>query len=145
LTALVGCSPNERAAEDAVKQLLNDPDSAKFTKVVVNPDGNVCGMVNAKNRMGGYVGETPFFYRAKVQLAAIVSPPEDSDFRSLWFAMKTRSDFKRAFSELWYKCSRASEWKEVCGTDYVPGVLPMCKDMLGGGKEFFGKMKAAYD
>lgn len=38
---------------------LNDPDSAQFRNVVVVRHGELltlCGEVNAKNRMGGYVG-----------------------------------------------------------------------------------------
>jgi hypothetical protein len=44
---------------------LKDPDSAKFGKMVaILRDGKdviVCGTVNAKNAMGGYVGRQPFY------------------------------------------------------------------------------------
>ncbi|MBD1590173.1 hypothetical protein [Pseudomonas typographi] len=46
--------------EEAVKDRLSDPDSAKF-KFPPYKGGDVyCGTVNAKNKMGGYVGFSPF-------------------------------------------------------------------------------------
>ena len=54
---VTGCS--ESRAEDAVKQELTDPDSAQFSNV--NSKGDVvCGLVNSKNRLGGYVGPVGF-------------------------------------------------------------------------------------
>lgn len=48
-------------AESAVKLALNDPDSAKFSFVEFHrKTGGTCGVVNAKNRMGGFVGGTRF-------------------------------------------------------------------------------------
>lgn len=43
-----------------IKQLLKDPYSAKFTSVSERDDGTVCGLVNAKNSYGAYVGRQPF-------------------------------------------------------------------------------------
>lgn len=69
---LSGCDLNGSMgqAEDAVREKLADPDSAKFRdlRVVVSTTRKgsrleaVCGDVNAKNRMGGYSGYTPFAY-----------------------------------------------------------------------------------
>ena len=47
-------------AEDAVKHELIDGDSAKFRDVRTISDFEVCGEVNSKNKLGGYVGFTPF-------------------------------------------------------------------------------------
>lgn len=53
-------SPKARAL-DQVRMHINDPSSATFSNVQHNArTGSTCGMVNAKNRMGGYVGNTPF-------------------------------------------------------------------------------------
>ncbi|PZO39889.1 MAG: hypothetical protein DCE92_03580 [Alphaproteobacteria bacterium] len=42
-----------------MKDILKDPDSAKFGEVMVSDDGRLsCAMVNAKNSMGGYTGES---------------------------------------------------------------------------------------
>jgi hypothetical protein len=47
--------------QQRVKLVLNDPDSAKFRGIAFNSATRAgCGFVNAKNRMGGYVGETHF-------------------------------------------------------------------------------------
>lgn len=47
-----------------VLALMNDPDSAQFRGERLRgwtvADGLLCGEVNAKNRMGGYVGYRPF-------------------------------------------------------------------------------------
>nr|WP_315467126.1 hypothetical protein [uncultured Undibacterium sp.] len=48
-------------AKNAVREILNDPESARFEGLFSNrKTGAVCGYVNAKNRMGGYVGRQLF-------------------------------------------------------------------------------------
>lgn len=50
--------------EKEIAQHLVDPESAQFRNVVVSPStGAACGEVNARNRMGGFVGFTGFTYR----------------------------------------------------------------------------------
>lgn len=45
------------AAQDVIRDSLKDPESARFRGVFISPKGRaVCGDVNAKNSMGGYVG-----------------------------------------------------------------------------------------
>lgn len=64
LSALIvmaaGCGGKERAALDAVRAQMLDPESAQFRNVrsVRNRYGEVgiCGEVNAKNSLGGYAG-----------------------------------------------------------------------------------------
>lgn len=48
--------------EQAVRDRLKDPDSAKFkhSYYVSNGKGAYCGLVNSKNSYGGYVGDSPF-------------------------------------------------------------------------------------
>ena len=50
--------------EDRVKKQLIDPDSAKFSGVEKYDSGAVCGYVNSKNRMGGFVGDRGFLQKA---------------------------------------------------------------------------------
>lgn len=55
-------------AQDAVRAVLKDPDSAKFddaiTTTVMPSIGAVCfGSVNSKNGFGGYTGAQHYFYR----------------------------------------------------------------------------------
>jgi hypothetical protein len=47
-------------AKDAIKKKLSDPESAQWRNVRLVESIAVCGEVNAKNRLGGYVGFTPF-------------------------------------------------------------------------------------
>jgi hypothetical protein len=52
-------------AKTRVKQQLRDPDSARFQDVKVKVVGGkkvVCGLINAKNSMGGMTGTHPFAY-----------------------------------------------------------------------------------
>ncbi|RYE72165.1 MAG: hypothetical protein EOO81_04105 [Oxalobacteraceae bacterium] len=55
-----GCS-EEMKAKEAVRLLLSDPASAEFIDVATNEKAT-CGSVNARNRLGGYVGYQPFIY-----------------------------------------------------------------------------------
>lgn len=50
-------------AKAAIRDALKDPDSAKFKGVFVNPATKaVCGEVNAKTPMGGYMGYRKFYW-----------------------------------------------------------------------------------
>lgn len=52
---------NTKGVEQKVLDVLADPDSARFSEVeYFKATGGGCGLVNAKNAMGGYVGFTPF-------------------------------------------------------------------------------------
>lgn len=64
--ALAGCADYklEKDGVEAVRAAMLDPESAQFrnVRVVANRGGGklVCGEVNSKNRLGGYVGFQPF-------------------------------------------------------------------------------------
>ena len=55
----------QEQAIEWVKERMNDPASAQFEglEVLWREDKQIilCGKINAKNRMGGYVGFVPFF------------------------------------------------------------------------------------
>ena len=55
---LIACG--DSAIKSEVKSLLIDPSSAEFKSITVFKDGNYCGEVNSKNRMGGYAGYKAF-------------------------------------------------------------------------------------
>ena len=56
--ALAACS-GRSGAEDAVRERLKDPDSAKFGEFYYNSTtGKACLTTNAKNSMGGYTGDS---------------------------------------------------------------------------------------
>jgi len=51
------------AGKEAVRSLLKDPNSAEFSDMSIEGFRTgrlVCGVVNAKNSFGGYVGRKPF-------------------------------------------------------------------------------------
>jgi len=72
------------AAKTRLARGLTDPDSAKFRDVFISPRrGAVCGQINAKNRMGGYVG----FRRFIVAQDRVGIEEDDSYFvESNWVA-----------------------------------------------------------
>jgi hypothetical protein len=50
-------------AKRAVAGTLIDPESARYENVKVQKELSVvCGLVNAKNKFGGYVGFKQFYY-----------------------------------------------------------------------------------
>lgn len=62
-------------AKDIVRKKLSDPESARFDdlfKVQGDHGETVCGMVNSKNKMGGYVGATGFIFEKNIQSATIM-------------------------------------------------------------------------
>ena len=61
LAALV-CSGCSSEVKTAVKDQLVDPESAIFSDIETK-DGVTCGVVNSKNRFGGYVGQRAFIYK----------------------------------------------------------------------------------
>ncbi|WP_139150920.1 hypothetical protein [Halofilum ochraceum] len=73
-----------KAIKAGVRDALVDPESARFGNMVAGAknDGSiyVCGMVNAKNRMGGYSGATPFIgmILSNGQFAPVSLDPSES-------------------------------------------------------------------
>jgi hypothetical protein len=63
---------------------LTDRESARFDdlfKVHADSGEAVCGMVNSKNRMGGYVGVTGFIYEKNLNRATLMfSGGNDPDY-----------------------------------------------------------------
>lgn len=58
LAALSACGSNQSGAEEAVRDILKDPESAKFGEFYYNETTRKgCLAVNAKNSMGGYTGD----------------------------------------------------------------------------------------
>lgn len=69
------------AAKKSVLSRLNDPESARFGKIVYRSNSYVCGYVNAKNQLGGYVGEREFMAVGIPAKAALYS---DQGFEDSW-------------------------------------------------------------
>jgi len=72
-------APN-RAVKDGMRELLFDADSAVYEEVRVyetiqGANSQICGYVNAKNRLGGYVGRQRFiadYVQGKVPAYSII-------------------------------------------------------------------------
>jgi len=81
-------TPKEISAiRSSLERKLKDAPSARFEAVLVEND-NVCGMVNAKNSMGGYAGYSPFFGMVTVDttgktVAYVLSVGEDEITRKM--------------------------------------------------------------
>lgn len=72
-------------AEIAVEAQLRDPESVRYEHVYVARKSGlpvVCGMVNAKNAFGGYVGSRPFIHAGDV--LTIANPDNVAEFRALY-------------------------------------------------------------
>lgn len=138
----VGCS--DQTAKNAVKKVLNDPDSAQFTGLTPGKSkGDVCGFVNAKNRMGGFVGNTPFIYDDLVKSAYIVTAPEESDFRMLWLGMRS-GNFKDDLSKVSSACYFMEQWSETCTIPHPQQAHEMCA-LMKDGAGLYKALKAKYD
>jgi hypothetical protein len=75
-----------KSAEVAIRDVLRDSDSARFTDVTRNPKtGAVCGKLNAKNAYGGYVGAAPFiyFYDPDEKTGQILMDPKIADTHTI--------------------------------------------------------------
>lgn len=141
---LAGCGYGD--AKTAVKSLLNDPESAQFSEVVEGSySGDVCGKVNARNRMGGYVGATPFFYLKEANYATLVNPPADSDFRALWLRMKINSDFSEKFTEIMSGCKAVDGWSQFCKNSQKISSHEYCSLIGKNPYIFYEKLKERYD
>lgn len=129
-----GCEPSlESEAKRAVRQGLIDPDSAKFESVFTNQkSGAVCGFVNAKNRMGGYVGASPFVYQRETGATLVREPPKERDFERYFDRIKymEASDYM----ELEARCRGAVLWEEKCGSAVYVSSNKYC-DLVNQGKD----------
>jgi hypothetical protein len=96
LLLISGCTSDESKHKEIVKTRLNDPDSALFRDVKQSRrDKEVwCGELNAKNRMGGYVGYTRYVVQTigfemtkprEVFVTRFLTEKDDgSEFQSAW-------------------------------------------------------------
>lgn len=94
---------------------LIDPGSAKIT--VYRGRGNaLCGFVNAKNRMGAYVGNTPFLIDEGYPSPALWQEPTTSDY-STWSNDGSSSAGHEAYERLETGCAFKARWVKSCGAE----------------------------
>lgn len=87
--------PQVASLRQGFDETLIDYGSARFKDVRLATDGvATCGLVNSKNRMGGYTGWTPFYAMALPSSPAIITLGGDSSSLSVVTAMCGRADLK---------------------------------------------------
>ena len=117
VVVLLVASPNSHIyeAKEAVRSILIDSGSAKFSDVYEDKAGHVCGLVNAKNRMGGYTGDSPFFYTDEDKKAVIVEIVTEEDFQTAWSYMKAGPELaSHEIEKLSTGCEGMKKMAEVC-------------------------------
>lgn len=141
---LTSCEQLPGAVNDAkrnVREHLIDPDSAQFKSVRENPQtGAVCGFVNAKNRMGGYVGETPFVYEKASGATLVREPPTERDFERFFETIKYAEP--NDYTDLANKCKAVAFWKDKCGYEIYPTTNKYCQ-LVDEGKSEMDVYEAA--
>ena len=158
LTALVlaagiaGCDylpTEENKAKNAVKSILNDPDSARFSGIRKgNGTGDFCGLVNAKNRLGGYVGNIRFAYSHEVAFFAPEDgAPTESEFNELfWDLYLGKIGSPRAldkFESLGARCEKEKLYEKICGHKSSPQKFAEpCNKMFDEGKNLIDQFFA---
>ena len=97
-------------AHAAVRDSLVDPQSAQFRNDRNGKGTAICGEVNARNQMGGYVGFQRYVW-IEDRGAVLVSLPDfDAIFSSGIYG------YSVAFSKLRGACSLIKVWSATCGT-----------------------------
>jgi hypothetical protein len=130
---------SEARAKQAVRERLFDPESAQFSELFKSPSDNgaICGLVNAKNRMGGYAGRAPFYYSTLTDYAAIVGEPlDDGDFIAYYYAMGGASEGERR-REMAARCTDVRDWELACGRRLDRTPHHLCAKMLAESPSLF--------
>lgn len=73
---------NELGVRLYIESRMKDPDSVKFGAVFSRGENHVCGLFNAKNSFGGYVGEKGFV--ADMRTKKVHIQGESSEFKDNW-------------------------------------------------------------
>ena len=142
LFALCACVGDSEVKE-SVKRALNDPESARFTDLKPGKkQGDVCGFVNAKNRMGGYVGETPFVYIKTSGAVSMVSEVAQRDFRMLWSSIQA-GNYSDDVDKLRNQCAAIDQWNAACTTQITK--YEMCSVFQGSGMALYKELEAVFN
>lgn len=107
-------------AHRAIRSASVDGPSVRFRSETVAAQGSaVCGFFNGKNRMGAYVGFTPYVY---VSGGFLKIPPNRrlgrSDLRMLLITPTGDLAWEDGYREIDDACSFENSWKRYCGFDY---------------------------
>lgn len=138
---MVGCEKlptSENKAKSAIREMLFDPESAQFSDLFVNSAGGAsCGWVNGKNRMGGYVGKVPFYFRPNGEALIVSEPPSNNDFESYYHSTGTAAVEK--YKEVAARCREIPDWEEVCGRKLATKAVAFCVLLINSDSRTFVK------
>jgi len=98
-----------KEAEMTVAYSLSDPESAQFLGVTVSNDA-VCGQVNAKNKLGGYVGFRNFI----VHDGTALLEPSEAEPPSGVNGDQVLQDAHRMIAEMRAKTAFLTKYNELC-------------------------------
>lgn len=100
----------------AVRSQMLDPQAARIEIRKTGP-GGVCGTVNGKNAMGGYVGVRPFVVQGVI--ARIYSEPPSRDDVRMLLRMDKGADRDDLVVRIGVDCDLPRLWREICGTPFL--------------------------
>lgn len=117
--ACAACDPRVMRAEQAARQNLVDPSSARFADVRVASDGQtVCGSINGKNRMGAYAGNQIFVVEKDGTSRVMADVGEAAHDYISGEGIGDSYYFKQRFETLDNACAARKLWETKC----VPSV-----------------------
>lgn len=127
MVALTGCDQifgPIGEARKAVRAVLIDPDSAQFSDEVVTDhmfigdksfdESGVCGFVNAKNRMGGYVGRSPYIYNKTLGATVLMQPPTADDLEQVKQTEPASPLWQERYQVIQSGCNTIDRWQRQC-------------------------------
>lgn len=94
-----------------VAGLLNDPESAQFRNEAVE-GAAVCGEVNAKNQMGGYVGFSRYIATPSVGKAMVTNG--SPDFAEYYRDLENEFLRDKAGEKIVQSCTFEIAWRSIC-------------------------------
>lgn len=118
LPFVVACDPGATQAENHIRSMLIDPDSAHFETWYVPETGAYCGFVNARNRFGGYTGDQWFAVNDGVAIIMPDFAAEVAKATALIRNAKNEKDLveaKEALEEARKSIEIAKELRVMCG------------------------------
>lgn len=128
-------------AKREVRRSLIDPSSAQFESVYQNSQtGAVCGLVNAKNRMGAYVGAIPFVYEPSSGVTLVPEPPTEREFERYFESIKYAE--VEDYMALEDKCKAVALWQTKCGSSAYSRTNQYCV-LINDGKSMMDVYRAA--
>jgi hypothetical protein len=123
--AVAGCdyvpgTPQARA-RSALSGYLYDPAAAKISVLHASPSA-LCGTVNGKNRLGGYVGAQPFLLTDGDRPVVFDGTPSVSDYR-VWSSAPKSPDGQEAYAKMEDGCAFKSLWSKSCGASSAETII----------------------